>query len=270
MANSRADKGRGRRSDVVKPAASKPRKPRASKSSLRPFYALLALVAAVGLAAIAWQSSRGSNHPQVTTVDTTIAAGPGEGRLFGNATAPVKILEFADFECPACAQWATITEPDVRSRILGTGLASLRFFDFPLPQHKNSMAASNAAACAAEQGRFWEMHDKLFQGQNDWNTEATSSPKKVFAGYAKDLGLDTDKWGSCFDSQKYQSAILANRGEGERRHLAQTPTFVIGNKMVPGVITYDDMKAMIDSASRAVADAAVSRADSQRKASAKK
>jgi protein-disulfide isomerase len=106
----------------------------------------------------------------------------------------VKIIEFADFECPGCGNFATVTEPDVRKRIIEPGLANMTFYDFPLPQHKNSRAAHNAAACAADQGKFWEMHDRLFNSQDQWNTQATDNPKPFFEKYASDMGLDAKTW----------------------------------------------------------------------------
>ena len=126
----------------------------------------------------------------------------------------MQILEFADFECPGCGNFATVTEPDVRKRIIEAGLANFTFYDFPLPMHKNSQAAHNAAACAADQNKFWEMHDRLFGTQDQWNTQATDNPKPFFEKYASDIGLDTKAWESCFDDRKHQGRILANMNYG--------------------------------------------------------
>jgi protein-disulfide isomerase len=92
------------------------------------------------------------------------------------------------------------------------------------------------------------MHDRLFQGQDQWNTQATSNPTSVLEGYAKELGLDVSKWRSCYDSQAHVRDIQANKAEGERRKVSQTPTFIIGDKEIPGVIPYDQFKAFVDSA----------------------
>jgi protein-disulfide isomerase len=231
-------------------------------ASTKPFYIALAVIAVIGAALIARTAVRSaSTQPKVT--DVAVTATQAEGYLLGNPNAPVQVLEFADFECPACGQFATITEPDIRKRIIETGLASYRFFDFPLPMHRNTIPASNAAACAADQGKFWEMHDRLFYGQPEWSGEATSNPKKIFLGYAKSLGLDTEAWEKCFDEQRHLSRILANQKEGERRRVQSTPTFIIGTKMIPGAISYDQFKAYVDSAARQVAAQSAARADSQ-------
>jgi protein-disulfide isomerase len=239
MANKGVDGGRGRRSGVV----SKQR-----GSSPQRFYMVLALVAIVGALLIVRAARAPRANPLVTTAPITPAQ--AEGYLMGNPNAPVQIMEFADFECPACGNFAVITEPDVRNRIVNTGLASYRFFDYPLPMHKNSMAASNAAACAADQGKFWEMHDMLFRNQPEWNGEATDNPKKIFQGYVSSLGMNTDTWEKCYDSQAHQSRILANQSEGNRRVVQSTPTFVIGTRLIPGAMSYDAFKAYVDSAAK--------------------
>jgi protein-disulfide isomerase len=217
-------------------------------NSAQRFYVVLALVVVVGALFIVRAARAPRARANVTTAPITPAK--AEGYLLGNANAPVQIMEFADFECPACGNFAVITEPDVRNRIVNAGLASYRFFDFPLPMHKNTMAASNAAACAADQGKFWEMHDQLFHNQPEWNTEATDNPKKIFLGYAKEMGINTDTWEKCFDEQAHQSRILANQEEGIRRKVQSTPTFVIGTRMIPGSMSYDVFKAYVDSAAK--------------------
>jgi protein-disulfide isomerase len=180
------------------------------------------------------------------TTDTT-NAGPPQGYSLGNATAPVKIVEFGDFECPQCGRFATLTEPDLRKRLIETGEVFFTYYDFPLQMHKNTRAASNAAACADEQGKFWQMHDKLFDSQDQWNGEATDNPGEVFAKYAGELGLNPQQWQSCFDSRKYQKRINANEAEALRRNVNATPSFIIGNKLYPGALAYDELRAIVDS-----------------------
>lgn len=216
-------------------------KPRASQKN---FVILLVGVAILGAAALGYVATRPKGGP--VAVDPNLPAGPAEGYLIGKDDAPVKIIEFADFECPACGQWATLTEPDVRARLINTGMVSIRFFDFPLPMHKNTWQASNAAACANDQGKFWEMHDRLFYTQDLWNGEATSSPDKKMKGYAQDIGLDVAKWEACYDSKVHYSRIKGSQAEAERRGVAQTPTFIIGGKMYPGSMAYDAIKKIVD------------------------
>ena len=238
MAKDRVDAGRGRRADVVKKSKS---------SSKTPFYAAIGVVALFGVGALAYVASRPKNA--ATTVDPAkIVPGEPQGYLLGKPDAPVQVIEFADFECPACGQFATLAEPDIRKRLVDAGTISYRFYDYPLPMHRNTWAASNAAACADEQGKFWEMHDQLFNAQDQWNGQATSRPKGKFMEYAKALGLNVDQWEACFDARKYQARIKANEQMATKRGASQTPTFVIGDKMIGGAISFDRFKALVDSA----------------------
>jgi protein-disulfide isomerase len=89
------------------------------------------------------------------------------------------------------------------------------------------------------------MHDAIFNGQFEWNTQATRTPKKVLAGYAERVGLDTKQWDECYDSERMLPQILANRREAERLRVGSTPTFIIGDRMVDGSIPYDQFRALV-------------------------
>lgn len=229
--------GRGRRQNVVKT--------RKNASSMRTFYIALAAIAVVGIGAIAWQTQKSGTDG--TRFVENVTPGTAEGYLMGNPNAPVTILEFADFECPACATWATVQKPDVVQRLIETGQVNLRFYDFPLSIHRTTNQAHNAAACAADQNKFWEMHDAIFIGQPEW--AGNSRPKRFFERYAQAIGLDMAAWDQCYESGTHMPRILANQQEGERRGVNSTPTFIIGRRLRSGVLPYDVIKAMVDSAS---------------------
>jgi protein-disulfide isomerase len=184
-------------------------------------------------------------------------AGPAKPYVMGDSTAPVVIEEFGDYECPVCGAYATITEPDVKQRIIQTGLAYYKYYDFPLPMHHNTQLASNAAACADEQGKFWQMHDQLFAQQDKWGlnpdgvSQVTDNPKPVFMSIASSIGLNMDQFEQCFDARKYQSRVDANAAEGFRRSVNQTPTFFINGKAMPGALPYDVIKQAVDAATPA-------------------
>ena len=214
------------------------------------FYLVLLAVVVIGAGALTWVTQR-SKASSIITVDPNAGAGmKTEGHVLGSASAPVEIVEFADFECPICAQFATVTEPDVRERLVKTGQARLRLFAFQVNTgHLNSVAAALAAECASDQGKFWEMHDKLFAGQNDWAAAVTrDDPKPTFAGYAQSLGLDMAAWNQCYDSRKHVGLVAANMQEATRRNVNSTPTFIVGDKMMSGLQPYDVLKSLVDSA----------------------
>jgi protein-disulfide isomerase len=204
----------------------------------------MATVVVIGAVAIATLVMKKGRQP-LTEIDMVGQPSQARGYVFGDTTAPVQIIEFADFECPACGQFAALTEPDVRSRLVQTKQAYVRFFDYPLPMHRNTWDASHAAACADEQGKFWQMHDTLFANQDRWNGEATSRPKSLFMGYARKLGLNEGQFEKCWDARKYQSRIASNRAEAERRQVTQTPSFIIGNKLIAGALGYDEIKKLV-------------------------
>src|SRR5574338_1732921 len=131
MAKNRVDAGRGRRADVVK---------KSKAQSKTPFYGVLALVAIVGVGALAYVANRPKNT-STTVAPASIAAVEPQGYLLGKPYAPVQVIEFADFECPACGQFATLAEPDIRKRLIEPGIVAYRFYDYPLPMHKNTWQA---------------------------------------------------------------------------------------------------------------------------------
>jgi protein-disulfide isomerase len=222
----------------------------------RIFYLIFALVAIGGIGALTYASARSKDQVQVATVDTTLPAVKSEGYVIGSPTAPVEVIEFGDFECPVCSQFATLTEPDVRSRLVNTGQMRFRYVDFPLEMHKNTWNASRAAACADEQGKFWEMHDALYANQDRWNGEATSNPDKFFKGLAPQVGLKQDQFDQCVDTKKYQAKIQAHRKIALERRVDRTPTFFIGSTSFAGSLGYDQFKRAVDSAAAASGKAA--------------
>ena len=218
-----------------------------SGGSKRTFYTTIAVVAVLGVALLAWLATR-SSGTAYATLDPNLPPVKAEGYQLGNANAPVEILEFADFECPGCGSWATLQEPDVRAKLINTGQARFRFFDFPVNEtHRNSLTASLAAACANDQGKFWEMHDLLFQTQDQWSTQYTNNPRKVVNGLAERLALDMSQFGPCMDTKKHQARIKAHQDEAARMGVNSTPSFVIGGKVYPGM-RFDDMKKVVDEA----------------------
>ncbi len=225
----------------------------------RGFFLALLLVAVAGVGAITWAMQRGKEASRPIVVpETALAPGAAraEGYVMGSADAPVEIVEYADFECPGCGQFAAVTEPDVRSRLVQTGQARFRLYDFQVTAaHRNAPAASLAAACANDQGKFWEMHDQLFAGQNDWRTPipgydgGTNDPKPIFAGYARAVGLDEARWTQCYDQRTHLGRLAAHRDEAVRAQVQSTPTLVIGGRMLSdGRSSFDVIKALVDSA----------------------
>ncbi len=160
----------------------------------------------------------------------------------GPATAPVTLIEYGDFQCPACAVYFPIVE-----RIYNEASTSVRlvFRHFPLSQHANAIPAAKASEAASLQGKFWEMFAKLYENQSEWSEVADASP--IFAKYAADIGLDVAKFTSDSALATLAASIQADEDEGIHIGINHTPTFFLnGKEITPN--TYADFKTLIDSA----------------------
>lgn len=154
-----------------------------------------------------------------------------------SGSAQPTIVEFGDYQCPACGQAEPIVE---QARKLN---ANFVFRNFPLPQHRNALISAEAAEAAGEQGKFWEMHDRLYQNQTEWS-ESTDA-LTIFTGYAKDLGLDTTKFKDEVTSNKFADQINQDKNDGLALGVDSTPTFFINGQKLVGVPSLDDFKNAI-------------------------
>lgn len=240
MAQKRVDAGRGRKPGTVKSAK--------NSSSNRAFYLIIAAVAVAGISYLTYQSTRPKGAELAERFDTTLAPVTSTGYLLGSPEAPLEVTEFADFECPTCGRFANLVEPDVRARLVNTGQVRIRYIDYPLEMHRNTWNASRAAACADEQGKFWEMHDAIYANQDRWDATATNNPDKVLKQLGAQIGLNKDQFNECVDSKKTQAKIQAHYQLAQKNQISGTPTFIFGNKKV-NFLTYDEFKQMVDEAS---------------------
>ena len=166
-----------------------------------------------------------SNVAIVTGADlTTLQTGHDEGP----ANAKVVLTEFGDYQCPVCGAYY----PVLKNQILPQFSGRIRFVfkNFPLSQHQNAPAGAEAAEAAGAQGKYWEMHDLLYEGQNDWAT--LSDPVPVFGKYASQLGLDANRLMSEVRAKKYSNAIQTDTNFGNKLQVQGTPTFYVNGKVV--------------------------------------
>ncbi len=159
-----------------------------------------------------------------------------EGPSRGPAAAPVTIVEFSDFECPFCGR----AEETVK-RVMKEydGKVRLVYRDFPLPMHPQAQKAAEAAQCAGDQGKYWEMHEKLFSNQQALEPTALK-------GYAKDLKLDPAKFDKCLDSGEKVKVVDANRRAGEKLGVTGTPAFFVNGYQLTGAQPFEEFKSLID------------------------
>jgi protein-disulfide isomerase len=216
----------------------------AAGRSLRTFYAGLALVAVVG--ALVIMRSAGQRTVTLNETSAPVASGP-RGIVLGSDSAKVEIMEFSDFECPWCGRFAVLQMPDIRQRLTTTGRVRWRFLHFPLFQiHKKSPYAHLAAACANEQGKFWEMQDIIYQNQEDWvNSDGF---QRMIDGYAERVGVDKARYNSCISERRAWGQVLADKKLGDSLGLDGTPTFFVNGHLVTTTnVTTDLFVRMVDS-----------------------
>lgn len=233
MAQERMDAGRGRAKAVVGPRGG-------NKSG---FFVAIGLLVVAGIGTLSYMSTRSP----VARIDTTQAPMPNQGHVMGSDSALVEVVEFGDFECPGCGSFANLAEPDVRARLVMTGLIRFRFLDFPLAMHQNTWPAHLSAWCAGEQGKFWEMHDAIFMNQDRWNGQATRRPERVLSELARGVGVGMEQYDACMSSSKYAPQIRANVQEGQLRGVPGTPTFFFGKRVYSTPLSYDQFKGYADS-----------------------
>ena len=157
----------------------------------------------------------------------------------GDPQAPVKIVEFADFQCPACA-----TAYPIVKNVLSQNQNKVYFVfrHYPLSSHKNAKVAARAAEAAANQDKFWQMYDLLFENQKDW-AEA-SDAKDKFEEYAEKIGLDLQKYNE--DLASVDKAIEQDYADGNKVGVNSTPTFFINGQKYSGVIQQTQFQQLID------------------------
>ena len=223
----------------------------AGSSSLNRFYLILLVIAVVGGGLLYWQVRRGvPSIPANVTITVSDTAG-FQGYFLGNADAPVVITEYADYQCPGCQSFDLVQFPDVVRQLIETGRVRWRYRDFPLNIHAFSRLAAHSAACADDQGKYWQQHAAIYQGQGNWSRE--SEPSGTFRDYAQKVGLDLTAYDACMMSAKYAGRIQASYDEGVRVGVDGTPTFLIGDRLYSGMSSSDAFKHVVDSIAPAAA-----------------
>jgi protein-disulfide isomerase len=159
-----------------------------------------------------------------------------EGPSRGAANAPVTIVEFSDFECPFCSR---VVETLQKVETTYGDKVRVVFRDYPLGIHRTAKRAAEASHCAEEQGKFWEMHDKMF---------AKGGPimDADLYRYANQIKLDHDKFDACLTSGKFKEAYKTSQDEGTRVGVQSTPTFFINGRLIVGAASYEAFAHVID------------------------
>jgi protein-disulfide isomerase len=218
----------------------------ASASSSNRRYILIGAVALVLVAGYVLLSGRQGDTvtaPVELTGEMANLQG-AKGVPLGDAGAPVMMMEFADFQCPACADFTTFIHPLIKERLIDQGIAQMVRYDFPIVSgHPYAFLAARASRCAEEHGKFWEYHDVVYGQQQSWSMQG-NSPVEEFEDYAERVGIDPGDFSSCLRSDRHAAEVTRNLRLGESMGVQGTPTIMINGQMI-NPANYTELEAIV-------------------------
>jgi len=196
----------------------------------------------IGIGAVVFMIVKLSTKPPETRVAVTsshIEISP-EDWVKGQTESKVVLVEYSDFECPACGAYYPVLKQLFRE--FGNRMQFV-YRHFPLKQHLHAELAAQAAEAAGRQRKFWEMHDLIFEGQATWTTQ--THPEETFISYAKQLGLDLERFRVDLDSREVQKAIENDQESVDRDSMEGTPTFFLNGAMIQNPKSYDEFRKLL-------------------------
>jgi protein-disulfide isomerase len=179
--------------------------------------------------------------PQVVKVEN------GKLPILGDEKAKVTIVEFSDFQCPFCKRYIDETHEQLKEKYIDTGKVKFTFRHYPLTSiHPNAQVAHEASECANEQGKFWEYHDLIFAQQDTWSPQTLSDATISLVGYAGELGLNTDQFKSCVETEKFKQAVEADLEAGTQVQVDGTPAFFVNGYRLVGAQPFSEFERVIE------------------------
>ena len=167
--------------------------------------------------------------------------------MLGNPKAKITLVEFSDFQCPFCRSFWSGAFQQIKTEYIDTGKVRFVYRDFPLSFHSGAIPAAQGTQCANEQGKFWEMHDKIFEEQAKKGEGTIQFSENDVRNWASQVvGLDFGKWNECFASDKYQQEIQKDLSDGSAYGVSGTPTLFINGVPIVGARPFSAFKAEID------------------------
>jgi protein-disulfide isomerase len=170
---------------------------------------------------------------------TTVTMSVGDGPVLGRDDAPITIVEFSDYQCPFCRKHFTGAFATLKATYIDTGRVRYYFRDFPLDRvHPYARKAAESAHCAGDQGKFWDMHDVMFNNQETLKSDD-------FRDFAQSMQLDLDSFNACLSSGKYAKSVQADLAAGTAAGVTGTPGFFIGRTKKDGTIAATALKGAL-------------------------
>jgi protein-disulfide isomerase len=226
----------------------------------RLIFGLLIVLVILVVALIVYSNNRKSAEVASSTPATDVVIPPAvtrpsvEFNATGNPDAPIRIDEYSDFQCPYCGLFYKTTEMQLVNAYVTTGKVYFIFNTFGEFIGPESAASAEAAYCAGDQGKFWEMHDILFENQNGENQGGFADSRLM--AFAEKLGLKMSDFQSCFNADKYKDRINQDGKNGIASGVKATPSFVLSytvngekkTELIEGALPFDEFKQKIDAA----------------------
>jgi protein-disulfide isomerase len=211
-----------------------------------------ALLALLGAASACAQPGSGgasaaAGAARALPTPDSVLARAARGREKGAAGARVSVVEISDFQCPYCRQFFETTYRKFDSAYVKTGKVQMTYINLPLPMHTQAYSAAEAAMCAGAQGKFWEMHDRLFGSQREWSGQADAVQR--FSRLALALNLDGAAFRDCVDNDRTAPLILNDAMQASSAGVNGTPAFIVNReRMLNGAVTYEQLAEAVDAA----------------------
>ncbi len=165
--------------------------------------------------------------------------------VVGNKNSKTILIEYSDFQCPACGHYHPLVKQIVKE--FGDKI-EFAYRNFPLPMHQNADLAARVAEAAGAQSKFWEMHDMIFEHQEEWSEKSGDEARSILKQYAEKLGLDAARFESDLNSDKIKEKIENDRQSGIRSKVDSTPTFFLNGEKIQNPRSYDEFKSIISDA----------------------
>lgn len=166
--------------------------------------------------------------------------------FLGSKNAKVIVIEFSDYQCPFCRSFWKDTLPQLKKEYIDTGKIRFVYRDYPLSFHAMAQQFAEAAECAEDQGKYWQMHDKIFSEQDKKGQGTITSTVNDLKLWAFQIGLDKNQFNQCLDSGKYKSEVQKDFDDGNKAGVSGTPSLFINGRFLVGAQPFSAFKAVID------------------------
>jgi protein-disulfide isomerase len=177
--------------------------------------------------------------PTPTPTPSKVEVSIDDDAVKGDKDAPVTIVEFSDYECPFCARFYSQAYQDIIKNYIDAGKVKLVFRDFPLGFHQNAQKAAEAAECAGEQDKYYDMHDKLFEN-------GVTGGIASFKQYASQIGLNQGDFDNCLDSGEMANEVKKDMAQGQSYGVQGTPAFFVNGKLISGAQPFSVFQQAIE------------------------